>query len=300
MEWFVAGTVAAIAFGLNNLLAKHLMQKDSALTYTAVYSTLGLLLITPITLGFARLEISTIALIAAITSGFVNIIAFYFYNDSIKIGEISTVIPLTRLTPVFTGIFGFFLLGETFGWLNGLGIFIVTAGAYLVLLEEMNIIKPLERIIHDKAEKLAVASSVVYGLAAIVDRFGTQQIDPLLYTWLIYATMTVGLLTFLKIKHDKFSHIKNAFEGQEHYYLISAIFSVTGSISIFYAFSKAAAFKVVPLLQFQVLIGVLGGIILFNERDLTRKLAGSIILVGGVVLVAVEPSSFIELINQTR
>ncbi len=71
------------------------------------------------------------------------------------------------------------------------------------------------------------------------------------------------------------------------YYVFTGIIAAGSSLAIFKAFSVASAAKVTTVLQFQVLIPVIAGVLLFDEKDLTRKLIGSIILIAGIGLSAI-------------
>lgn len=77
--------------------------------------------------GYAAPALGSIAL---------NVIANVAFIHAFKIAPISVTIPLLSLTPVFTALFAIPLLGELPSAVQGLGIALVVAGAFLINLRE--------------------------------------------------------------------------------------------------------------------------------------------------------------------
>jgi uncharacterized membrane protein len=138
-----------------------------------------------------------------------------------------------------------------------------------------------------KAPKYAALSALVYSFASVADRFGTQIIQPEIYTFIIYVIITSTLSVYLLTqKRELIPDIKTNFNQHRFYYIITGIGAALASYLIFFAFSQAQASRVIPVLQIQVFISVAAGYILFNEDHLREKIIGSLILVAGVILVA--------------
>jgi uncharacterized membrane protein len=210
------------------------------------------------------------------------------YNYSIKFGELSRVIPFTKLNPVFTAIIAALVLGEQMTQTRVFGIILVTIGSYAIL-EEKNSgwKKPFTNFVKLKAPKYAALSALVYSFASVADRFGTQIIQPEIYTFIIYVIITSTLSVYLLTqKRELIPDIKTNFNQHRFYYIITGIGAALASYLIFFAFSQAQASRVIPVLQIQVFISVAAGYILFNEDHLREKIIGSLILVAGVILVA--------------
>lgn len=290
MNWLIAALASSIAFGVNGVIGKYLLENDSDFTYTYLYGILALVFYTPVFIYFVlnnSINLVPLVLAAALASGTINILAYLAFDEAMKETDISEVVPLTRTQPVFVGILGALLLSETLSTANIGGIVAVTAGSYVVLRQKKDkLTAPLIKIKHSRAHQYALIAALLWSSMAIIDRFATQQISPEVYTFMIYTVMVAGLSTNMLVDEKrKVKTVKKAFKRNKLMYLLSGGIAAFASLMIFTAFSLAPASKVIPILQLQVLISVIAGILLFNEKGSLQKLIGSIILLAGVVLI---------------
>ena len=171
---------------------------------------------------------------------------------------------------------------------KAIGILLVTVGSYGILGEKgSNWKKPFKNFVKLKAPKYAALSALIYSFASVADRFGTQIIQPEIYTFIIYFIITTSLSAYiLKEKRDLIPEIRSDLTNAPIYYILTGLGAALASYLIFFAFSRAEASRVIPVLQIQVFISVAAGYILFDEGNLRQKALGSLILVAGVILVA--------------
>lgn len=285
MEWFYFASLSAIALGFLAGISKELMARTDVYTFSALVHALALVIYTPYFIY--RADISSIVIggiTAAILSGILNVLAVYLYNTSIKIGDLSEEIPLTRLSPVFTAILGVILLGETMNIQKGSGIILVTIGSIVIMKEPgYSVLDSFKKIFTKKAAAMAVMCSVVYGITAIIDRVGTQLLEPQLYTFFIYLIIATSFLGIAQKK--KQPNFKKILIQDKNRYLTSALLALIGSLSIFQAFSMAEASLVMPVLQLQVFIAIGLGGIYFEEKEILTKTIGATILITGLILI---------------
>lgn len=291
-SWIVAAAAASTILAAISIAAKELMRNSSGLAYTYLYSLLAFTFYTPVFLYFLATEtvsFTPLIILAILTSGLANIVAIITYNYSIKLGELSTVIPFTKLNPVFTGILAAIFLAETISYVNAAGIILVTLGSYVILKDNKDdLLDPIRRFKVSDAPKLGAASAFLYSIASIADRFVTQTVSPEIYTYLIYFFMTAGLTAYILARdREIFTEVRENFSQDRKLYSITGLGAAIASYLIFFSFSKAEASKVIPVLQLQVFISVLAGITLFNEGNIKEKIIGSVILVVGVAMTAI-------------
>ncbi|MBC5793502.1 MAG: EamA family transporter [Nanohaloarchaea archaeon] len=291
MEWLLTALSSAFFFSILNVVTKKLTQDISGLAYNFIFSLSALILLLPFSTYFGlntNLTSSIVPWLALVGSGIANTFGIIAYNNSIKQGEISEVIPLTKLTPIFTAVLGFSILGEEMTPLMVTGILAVTLGSYIVLLRKnKSLVGPLKRLFTNRAALLASISSVIYAFASIMDRFGTQAIRPEVYVSGIFLVMSACFTVYLgTTKREKLIEAKNAVREKPSSFFLVGLLAAGAYLSIFIAYSMAAASKVIPVLQLQVLASVAAGGYLFNEQNMLRKVVGSVILVVGVVLIA--------------
>ena len=292
MQWFIATVGAALIWSFTGIIAKELMDQDSSIVYSFLYTVLALIFYTPVFLYFLprteiSLELLTLGIFAV--SGIGNIFGIMSYNYSIKLGELSRVIPFTKLNPVFTAIIAAVVLGEQMTLTRVTGIILVTVGSYAILEEKNTGWKqPFRTFIRERGPKVAALSALIYSFTAVADKYLTQIIQPEIYNFMIYLSMATGLTTYiLATRRDVIPRIIPDFRQHLYKYLATGIGAAFGSYLIFYAFSQAPASRVIPALQIQVLISVIAGVVLFDEKNLREKMIGAIILIAGITLIAI-------------
>lgn len=292
MEWILYTLFAATGFGVMSVIAKNIMEDTSAVQYAALYSSLGLLFYTPVFIYFMfklSPNFQFIALGAMGLSMIGNVLAFLVYNYSVKEGQLSQVVPVTRLTPIFAATFAAIALGEKLDLALASGILLATSGAVIVLKKDkISYIQSVEDGIKTKAVKAALLSAVIYGFTSVADRYATQIIQPEIYNYFIYIGLSTGFLatTYFQQKQPV-KQLKNNFNEYRLLYTVTGLTAAASSLAIFKAFSLAPAAKVTTVQQFQVLIPVIAGVLIFKEENLRRKLIGSIILIAGIALTAI-------------
>ncbi|MFB6294430.1 MAG: EamA family transporter [Candidatus Nanohaloarchaea archaeon] len=293
MLWFYAAFTAAVAFGLNVLIANHIMEEASSFDFAAIFSVLGALFYLPIFLYFLpRTSIggAPLAWLALVVSGLANTGGMLTSSRAVKDGEVSTVTPLIRTQPAFAALLGFAVLGEVLDIQKIIGIGAVTLGGYVVLLRAREpLLEPVEKLRTSFPAQLGVLSGFLFAVGAVSDRYALASIPAELYTFFLLAFMAVSFLTYISVrKREKFGTIKNSFSRHTPFYVLVGISTVVAYYSTVTALSLAEASRVVPILQFQVLVAVAGGYLLFDETAVGRKLGGSVLLILGVVLIAAQ------------
>jgi drug/metabolite transporter (DMT)-like permease len=132
---FLSGAVLAAL--LYTVTLKKLTMKYSALVLVANQNLIGIFLFLPFFLMFeARSavavtitwEIVTSMLLLAILA---SSVAFVFFAHSVKLLGISKSNIFSNLIPVFTAIFSYYLIGESFNPQKIMGIVLVIGGVYL-------------------------------------------------------------------------------------------------------------------------------------------------------------------------
>lgn len=292
MEWLYFTLFAASGFGVISVIAKSIMEDTPAVVYTALYSLLGLLFYTPVFIYYTiQLEVSpSLLAVGALGMSMVgNVCGLIVYNYSVKNGELSQVVPITRLTPIFAALIAAVVLGEALDAVLATGIILATSGAIIVLKEEeVSYLKSVENGLHTTAIKAAVLSALIYGATSVADRYATQIIPPEIYNYFIYIGLSSGMLAVSYYNYSYPSQkLVETFKEYKLLYIVTGIIAALSSLAIFKAFSQAPAAKVTTVQQFQVLVPVIAGVLIFDEKGLRRKLMGSIILIAGIGLTAI-------------
>lgn len=227
------------------------------------------------------------AWIALLVSGIANSVGIFAYIKAIKIGELSEVIPLIKLEPVSVAVLAPLILSEPISpQLTG-SLLLVASGSYIVMLRKAKgLFYPFKNLKQNKALQIAMVPPLMWGFAAIADRFGNQRIDPKIYLFFLFLTVSFNLGIYIYARdRQKLLEVKQVATRKPFQYILMGVITILAYISVFTAFSMAKASQVVPVLQTQTLLTVIIGGYLFSEENLVRKLIGSLLLILGIILV---------------
>ena len=138
--WLVFAILSAITAALVALFGK--MGLEGIDTNTATMVRAGIMFAFLIIVVFATgktSEISAIfsnsrALYYIVLSGFAGALSWLFYFMALKMGRISQVVPIDRLSIVFAIILAFLVLGEKINIKIAVGAALMAAGAILVAI----------------------------------------------------------------------------------------------------------------------------------------------------------------------
>jgi len=136
--------MAVMAAIINTITVKRLTFHYNAITIVAVQNVIGIFYFLPLffILDFQQLDVAAADwriwrnLIALAIFG--STFAFIFFTHGIRHIGISQTGIFSNLIPVFTAVFAFFLLGESFPWIKVAGMAIVIAGVLVVSMRKMN------------------------------------------------------------------------------------------------------------------------------------------------------------------
>ena len=290
MLWVLAGAVAAAAFTVVYLIANAVLEDVTGLEFATTYSAVAALLVAPalpVLVATRPVPTPPTALAALLVSGAANAAAIVASNRAIRLGEVSTVTPLVKTQPAFAVLVGAAALGESLAPAKVAGVALVTVGAYVVLSRpDTALTDPVRRLRSERAPRLAVLAGFLFAVAAVADRFALAAVPAVVYAAALLVLVAVGLVaTVAATDWTAATELRAGFARHRGAYLAVAASIVLAYYAVVFALSLAEASRVVPVLQLQVLLTVVGGVLLFDERGARRKLTGSVLLVGGVLLV---------------
>ncbi len=135
VDWVSLAVLGAAALGVVNILDSHLISRRMP-SFRAFLLLVGAIMLVYGLLGFYLFplpeDVGTWPLVVAVTSGVVRMASVTIMLYTLRTEEVSRVIPVFHIYPVFVAIMAAPLLGETLGYLQWLAIIIVVAGAVMV------------------------------------------------------------------------------------------------------------------------------------------------------------------------
>lgn len=136
--WLILALLSAFFAALTSILAKIGIAGVNAHLATAIRTTVvllmawGMVFLTNAQGGI--LSISRKSWLFLILSGLATGISWLCYYQALQIGDVSKVVPIDKLSVVFTLLLSFVLLHETFTWKSLLGMVLLAAGTLVMVL----------------------------------------------------------------------------------------------------------------------------------------------------------------------
>ncbi len=275
---------------MENIWDKYAVSKKikNPVFYVSLASILGILaaLLTFLYNGFVLPSIEI--LLIALSIGLLEMVGLFLYMKAISLDEVSRVIPLYGLIPLFVFVFATIFLNETFAISQYIGIAMLILGAVMI-----NIRKGF-RLKFGAAIVFAISSVVVYSLLRIIIKYLSNSLDPL--TIFAYSQIAIAILGFiiLMIKRKDFLHLLHEHRNLIKYPVVTYLLSVLGFIFSIMAFSTGPATLVSSMENLQELfvLGYATLLSIFMPRILKEEIKGSIVALKLISIIIILAGSY--------
>ncbi len=219
-------------------------------------------------------------------ASFFYILYQIFVSKSYEHGDISTHYPLTVLSPIFIPVWAYFLLAEKISFLTGAGIIITIIGAFMVKLNAFTRveIKKMFRLSKDyRGARFALAASLMYSFGAIFDKSRIAAFNIETYIGFILLFMALNLIIYMVIFQKK--PVISYIPKYRYFILLGGITVFLSFFTFRVALREVMVSVAVPVRQVSIVFAILLGIIMLRERPDINKLIGSLVIIGGIILV---------------
>ena len=189
MSWILFSILAALIWAVVNTVDKYVLTKwvRKPIIPVMILGVIGLVasLIVYLIHGFS--ELSPFNIFLAVIAGIFYILMSLFYFKAVKIEEVSRVVPLFYLTPLFVLVFALIFLGEVFTPVKYIGVFLLTIGA--ILISSRNLLK----LSFGKAFWFMILSSFALAINAVITKHLLNFAD----FWTIFSYIRMGTIIAL-------------------------------------------------------------------------------------------------------
>ncbi len=210
-----------------------------------------------------------------------EVVAFFLYMEAIKVSPLSLTIPFLAFTPLFMVVTGFLVLGESLSLKGILGICFVVAGAYLIHFEGGSLVQPFKSMAKEKGSLLMLAVSFIYSITSVLGKRCVLLSDPVFFGLFYYPLVSLVGSLFIVVRRKGINwrrvvSFKSAAVG-----LFQAVSILTHMIAI----SLVEAAYMIAVKRTTLLFSVIYGKILFKEERFPFRLAGSVLMLAGCVIL---------------
>jgi len=223
MLWVFFSILAAFIWAVVNMIDKYILTRwvRNPIVPVLILGIVGLIASIFIYLfrGFSNLSYFNIFL--SFVAGILYILMCIFYFKAVKIEEISRVVPLFYLTPLFVLVLAAIFLGEIFTPIKYAGIFLLIIGAILISS------KNLTKVSLGKAFWFMMLSSLVLSLHYIITKHLLNFAD----FWTVFSYTRIGtIFVLIPIFYFNFSDLVSTVK--EHGKKVVAVISLNESLNL--------------------------------------------------------------------
>ena len=139
IDWVSMAVLSTVVLGAVNIIDSHLISKRMpSLQAFLLAAGIGSLVYGLIFLRFFPLQtgVGTWPLVLSVVSAIARTVSVLIVFYTLRIEEVSRVIPMASTYPIFVAIIAIPLLGETLGFLEWIAIIIVAAGGVIVSIKQ--------------------------------------------------------------------------------------------------------------------------------------------------------------------
>lgn len=203
-----------------------------------------------------------------------------------KESDASIVTPMFALSPILVLGTSFIILSENPSLLGLIGIVLITAGAYLLKIEESKkILDPLKKLWEERGVQLILAVILIYSVTANIDKIGVKESSAVMWPLTVYFLSTL-FMTPVMIKKSKGWRQKISKDWRP-----LALLGLLGGASIILqmaAFELTLVSYVVAIKRLSIPVAVILSFLMLKEKDsFKERMEGSILMVIGAVLISI-------------
>ena len=216
-----------------------------------------------------------------------EVFAAVFYYRALKLTDISLAAPFLALTPLFTILIAYLMIGERIRSVGALGIVLISMGVYSINIKEAKygIFHPLKAIFSNKGTLYMAIVAVVFSFTAVISKkamlYASPQTIPFIYN--LSITLVMSPLIFYRLKTGR-----SVLRKDRKTALSFLALGFTAALSAIFYFKSIALTDVayaISLKRLSLLLSVGYGFLLFKERDIHVRLISTACMVLGAALI---------------
>ena len=213
-----------------------------------------------------------------------NGFCFLFYNKAIKISPLSLTVPYLAFTPTFIIGTGYLFLNEVPNIYGILGIFTTCIGGYILNIDINNygFFEPFKAIFKETGSWIMLVLSFLFSFAAVIGKVAILHSSPLFFSVSFFLSLNLFVIItfFLTGKIQLKTFAKMPVAG-----LFTGLFYFVHVICHGYAIVLTKAAYMISVKRLSILISIIYGGIIFNEKNIAIRFCGGLLMLSGAVLI---------------
>jgi drug/metabolite transporter (DMT)-like permease len=227
-------------------------------------------------------------------SGLLEAIYFLTLSRAYTRGDLSVVYPIARgSAQLFILLWATLFLRERPSKWGLLGIFTILCGLYFINLHSLSDWKRPLQAFGTSASRWALLTGILISGYSAVDKVGIRYFSPLLYLYLIMLVCWI-VLSFQWLIPERRPALIAEIESNRHInsrkiimILVAATLGTVAYLLVLFAMRLSPVSYVGPIREVSVVLGAWIGIRFMSEQGGALRIASSILVACGIILIAV-------------
>ena len=287
MSWFIYAFVCAISLATADALSKKVLD-DNTDPYIVAWVRTGYA--TPfIAVIIPFIDIPTldgVFYIAMFLSIPLDIIALLLYMKAIKVSPLSLTLPFLSLTPVFLIGTSYVILGEKPDKSGFIGIILVVIGSYLLNVHTISrgVFEPFKAIAKEQGSVLMIVVAFVFSIGVCFGKIAVQHSNPAFFSVIYIFLLSLFLFIVVSFKSKHF--LSKSTSRPVPFVFIGMLIAIM-IVTHLKAISLIEVSYMISVKRLSILIGVIYGVMFFNETNIKERFLGATVMVSGIIMISV-------------
>ncbi len=286
--WILFSLLSAFFHASRLAVTKHLSFSFSAKALTLYVNLASLVVTLPLIVWNHDFPLGDWRYLSAVLlGGLISGLGGWSLNHAITIGEISLVGPVISLTPGFVVVIEWLITGDTPGVLGLIGIALLVAGGYVLSLEREieHWYTPLIRLIAVPGSRFSLLAALCFAIAATLGRVGIGLSDPLSFSVMVAIVNPIVLYALFSLQDRHFYRevVNDNLRREAKPLLLLGVLFALMRIADQIALSLTLASYAMSVKRTGGIFSVLLGRIFYREHHIPEKLAGSAVMLVGLL-----------------
>ncbi|MAF89336.1 MAG: DMT family transporter [archaeon] len=219
-----------------------------------------------------------------IVTGILNTFAVALYFRTLKTTDISLSLPMLSFSPLFLIATSFLILGEFPSYVGMGGIVLIVSGSYVINMstDHKGLLYPIQQILSNKGVLDMLGVAFIFSIAANYNKIAVLNSDPMLSSAGIFLITAVPFLIYSKTGRRK---LVGSYKKLWKWILTTGIVLSLTAVFINAAMTLEIVPYVVSMKRLAVLFAVIFGGVVFREKNIGRRLLGTLIMLAGAIII---------------
>ncbi len=283
--WYLITVLSGLAFATADTFSKQESKYMTTIHLSWVREAYALPFLLPILLFIEIPQLDAVFWWAILGCIILDLFTTILYMKAIKIAPLSLTIPYMGLTPIFSLLISYLILGETVSWLGLVGIGLISFGAYILQIDraKFGLWEPILAIFKNKGSLFMLIVSFSYAITANLGKVAIIHSSPLFMCVIYFSGLALAFTPLVPLLgKTSVPHMFRRSSGKFKIGLAMAIMAVAH----FSAISMINVAYMISIKRLSLLFAILYGWLVFKEENIRERLMGGAIIIAGAAFIA--------------